>query len=58
MTPRKPSTKIAEPGAIPKDEFIRLYGLPAYTRLPPDAKLLWNKLLYVKEEFDHDHCCD
>ena len=58
MTLRKQSTKVAEPGAIPKDEFISHYGLPAYNRLPAEAKLLWNKLVYIKEEFDHDHCCE
>lgn len=51
-------TQIAEPGAIPKDEYITRYGLPAYKRLPPEAKLLLNKLLYIKEELDHDHCCE
>lgn len=51
-------TQIAEPGAMPKAEFITRYGMPAYKRLPAEAKLLWNKLLYIKEEFDHDHCCD
>ena len=51
-------TQIAEPGAIPKAAFIAHYGLPAYLRLPTEAKLLWNKLFYIKEEFDHDHCCN